>query len=179
MQAHTIRFLHATLTLAAVLAVLCFGLLTLFAVPAPNAQTATEVSGSVVSIGQPDPETGDLPIVLDGNRQYYVNRVEEAPHFAWQHLVAEVRPGDKLFLTVSTPLAWRLVHGLSVHSGTIAGIRTTTTVYMNPELSAESWTTQAQASSLTTLALMILGICLSLTRVDRVKRHPPTTPLTT
>ncbi len=175
----TIRLLHATLTIAAVLAVLCFGLLTLFAVPAPNAQTAIEVSGTVISIGRPDPGTGDLPIVLDGNRQYYVNRVEEAAYFPWERLLAEVRPGDRIFLTVATPLVWRLVGGLSVHSGTIAGIRTTTTVYMNPEHSAQSWTTQAQASSFTTLALIILGICLSPILVNRANRHPPTPPLTT
>jgi hypothetical protein len=175
----TIRLLHATLTTAAVLAVLVFGVLTLFAVPAPNAQTAIEVSGTVISLGRPDPDTGDLPIVLDGNRHYYVNRVEEAAYFPWEQLLAEVRPGDRLILTVATPLAWRLVSGLSVHSGTIAGIRTTTSVYMDPELSAQSWTTQAQASSLTTLALIVLGICLSPTLVNRVKRHPPTSPRTT
>lgn len=166
----TVRY---AIGLLAALVGLIFGILSLFVVPAPGASNSVEVSGTLVSLSRPSPEYGDMGIELDGGRSYYVNRADQVGYFAWEQMLSEVHPGDQVYLLVVTPLAWRLVgDGVPEHLP-VAGIRTAHVVYMDPAISADTWTAQAVFSSLAIIALLILVICLLPGFMRLFKHRPP------
>jgi hypothetical protein len=154
------------------------GLLALFIVPAPNADTAVEVSGTLRQISPPHPEYGDLGIVMEGGPSYYVNRANEAPYFDWQRFQEEVRPGDKVTLTVVRPLAWRLWNSRGVPvRGPAAGVRTDSAIYMDPAIPAATWNAQATAAGnavvlllLLAFLLIIFGVLHSFQSAARIRR---------
>ncbi len=149
-----------------VLAGLFFGLLAAFTVPAPNARTAVEIVGTVTAITPPQAEFGDLAIMLDGNRHFYVNRATELDYFAWEQLLAEVHPGDRLHLTTVKPFIFRFL-GSAADPQPVVGVWTVEKIYLNPEISAEAWTAQRTFSTLT-LVSVILGICCIVPNMMRI-----------
>lgn len=155
--------------LLAALALLGSGLLALFVVPAPDANTAVEVSGRLISISPPHPQYGDLTINFVDGRSYYVNRADEIAYFAWQRLLQEVNPGDLVTLTVVRPLAWRLPGaGDAPAWGPVAGVRTASTVYMDPAIAA-TWTAQAAfARSTAVFTLILAALTIIFTRMRRL-----------
>jgi hypothetical protein len=148
------------------------GLLALFVVPAPDANTAVEVSGRLQRISPPHPEYGDLTINLTDGRSFYVNRANEVAYFAWERLIEQVNPGDVLRLTVVRPLAWRLFGFLNAPGpGPVAGVRTEAAVYMDPAIPAATWTAQATyVRSAVLLLAVLLGLMAVFLRV-RVPRN--------
>lgn len=150
-----IRAIIATL---ATLAFLLCALGTLMVVPAPSPETAVEVSGKLAWFSRPHDSDGDLSIALDDGRRYYVNRAYEVAYFQWQRLLAEVRPGDTLHLTAVRPLAWRL-SGAQFGYTPLAGVRSDTTVYMDPAIPAAEWTGQRDIRNLMLGTLAVLGLC--------------------
>jgi hypothetical protein len=151
-----------------------FGGLSLFVVPSPNASTAVEVSGALVSLSCPHPEYGDMGIVLDGGQSYYVNRADQIEYFAWERMLSDVRRGDTVYLTVVTPLAWRLMGGGDVQPLPVAGVRTYSTVYMDPAISADTWTAQATFQRVAGLSLLVLVMCVLPALIRVFKHRPPT-----
>jgi hypothetical protein len=149
-----------------------FGLLSLFVVPAPGARTAVEVSGTLVSVSQPQLGYGDMGIVLEDGRRYYVNRADEVEYFAWEEMLADVRAGDTIYLTVVPPLAWRLMGVEPGRPLPVAGIRTAREVYMDPAISAETWTAQTVFSRMAGSSLLVLALCV-LPEFLRLLRHRP------
>ena len=89
--------------LAAVIG-LVFGLLEIFVVPAPSNRTSAEVTGILISMSRSHPDYGDIGIVLDNGQRYYINRADEVAYLNWERMLAEVKPGDEVKLTVVTPL---------------------------------------------------------------------------
>jgi hypothetical protein len=156
----------------AAIATLMFGLLALFTVPSPSANTAFGVSGILVSISPPHPEYGDISIVLDGGRYYYINRANEIAGFDWEKMLSEVRPGDRVYLTAVTPLAWRWMGDVQQGSGPVAGIRTDDTVYLDAAIAAGSWTAQKQFSGIAIISLFVLIACV-LPEFNRLFKQPP------
>lgn len=134
------------------------GALALFVVPAPGPLTAVEVTGRVERLGPPNPEGGDLGIVLEGEGYFYVNRAAEVEAFAWERLLAEVGPGDTLTLTEVPTWASRI--GLEVGGGgPLAGVRRGETIYLDPAVAAATWVWQgrfAWGTLATGLALLLL-----------------------
>jgi hypothetical protein len=167
------RILRSAIGLLAALVGLIFVLLSLFVVPVPGASNSVEVSGALVSLSHPHPKYGDMGIVLDGGRSYHVNRADQVEYFAWQQMLSEVHPGDRVYLTVVTPLAWRLVGDGSPQHLPVAGIRTASAVYMDPAISADTWTAQAVFSNVAIISLLILVICLLPGFIRLFKRRPP------
>lgn len=154
-----VRAIVATL---ATLAFLMYALVALMVVPAPSAETAVEVSGKLAWFSRPHDSDGDLSIALDSGRSYYVNRVYEVEYFQWQRMLEEVRPGDTLHLTVVRPLAWRLgQQTVYPKHGPVAGVRSDTTVYMDPAIPAVQWTAQRDMLGLMLGALAVLGLCVT------------------
>ncbi len=152
-----------------------FGALMFMTVPAPNKDNSVTVTGSVTHLSQPHPEYGDLTIILDQGREYYVNRANEVAYFNWQQLLEEVRPGDTLYLTVVRPLAWRLFsRAKAPTSGPVAGIRSTTTTYMNPAISAATWTSQKTFANVTMGTLVAVLFFLGLEIRRRYQRRGAT-----
>ncbi len=146
------------------------GLLALFVVPAPDANTAVEVSGRLQDISPPHPEYGDLTINLTDGRSFYVNRANEVAYFEWERLIQEVNPGDVLLLTVVRPLAWRLFGSLNASGpGPVAGVRTEAAVYMDPAIPAATWTAQA---TYVRSAVLLLAVLLGLIAVFLRMRVP-------
>jgi hypothetical protein len=161
--------LLAAVILLVSLAMLGNGLLALFVVPAPNANTVVAVSGHLKRFTPPHPEYGDLVITLEDGRSYYVNRADEVNYFAWERLLEEVTPGDVITLTVVRPLAWRLLGNSSApRRGPVAGVQTDSRIYMDPAVSAATWTSQLTAVRNTYLLLALLVVLLFLTY--RVRR---------
>ena len=151
-------------TVFAALGVLFSGLLVLFVVPAPTVETAVELSGPLQHVSRPHPLHGDLSIVLQDGRRYYVNRANEAAHFQWQRLLEEAKPGEIVTLTVVRPLAWRFLGGgATPNSGPVAGVRTERAVYMDPAVAGSAWTAQQTAvrSMLMLLAALTALVLLS------------------
>ena len=141
------------------------GLLALFVVPAPDGDTAVEVSGRLQRISPPNARYGDLTINLTDGRSYYVNRVNEADYFEWERLIAQVDPGDVVTLTVVRPLAWRILGFLDKPGlGPVAGVRTDATVYMDPAIAAATWTAQATfvRSAFLLLTVLLVLIVVSM-----------------
>jgi hypothetical protein len=140
-------------------------LLTLFIVPAPDAQTAVEVSGLVQYVSPPNPQYGDLAITLADGRTFYVNRAAEVDYFHWQRLLQEVDPGDMITLTVVRPLAWRLLgRNQPPTYGPLAGVRTETNVFMDPAVPAVTWTAHSSAVRNTVFLLATLVVLVILSR---------------
>jgi len=156
----------------AAIAALMFGLLSLFTVPSPSANTAVEVSGVLLSISRPHPEYGDISIVLDNDRYYYINRANEIGGFDWEKMLSEVGPGDKVYLTAVTPLAWRWMGNVQQGSGPVAGLRTDDTVYLDAAIAADSWTAQKQFSRVAIFSVLVLIACV-LPEFNRLFKHPP------
>ncbi len=152
-----VRFLVVGL---AVLVTLMFGLLALFVVPSPNNQTAIEVAGVVKSISQPHPDYGDIGIVLENGNSFYINRANEVANLDWEKMLAEVQPGDKLYLTAVRPLIWRLLDRDMSMNLPVAGVRTDETVYMDTAVASTTWTSQSQYSRMAVISLLILLIFL-------------------
>jgi hypothetical protein len=169
------KILRYNLTILSSLALLFFGILAVMVVPAPEANIAIEVTGTVVSITPPHPEYGDLAVVLEGGRRYYVNRANEIAYFAWQELLADVKPGDSLTLTVVNPLAWRLANrNQSGDNGPLAGIRTAEKVYLDASVAAVMWKSQATFQTYALIALVSLLLCLLPDLMARIRnRFPP------
>lgn len=147
--------------------------LSLFVVPAPTAEMAVEVSGTLLSVSPPHPEYGDMGIVLDGGRSYYVNRADEVEYFAWEQMLSDLHPGDTVYLTVVTPLIWRWMGTGDSQHLPVAGVRTANTMYMDPSISADTWTAQSRFKAVAGLSLLLLGICLLPELVRRFKHRPP------
>jgi hypothetical protein len=167
---------HATGLLAALSGFL-FGVLALFVVPAPHADTALEVSGALVSISRPQPAYGDMGIVLDNEQSYYVNRAMAVGHFAWKQMLSDVSPGEQVHLTVVSPLAWRLMGTEDTKHLPVAGIRTSEAVYMDPTISAELWTAQSRFSLISRISLLLFAMCYSPDLTRWFKHHRPPTSL--
>jgi hypothetical protein len=148
--------------------------LSIIVVPAPTAGTATEVSGTLLSVSSPNPEYGDMGIVLDDGQSYYVNRATEVGYFAWEQMLSEVHPGDTLHLTAVAPLPWRWMGARHSQPLPVAGVRTASTVYMNPAISADTWTAQARFEAVAGLSLLLFGLCLLPEIVRRFRPRPPT-----
>jgi hypothetical protein len=165
--------LRSLVGVLAVIASLVFGLLSLFTVPSPSANTAVDVSGVVVSISRPHPEYGDISIVLDNGRYYYINRANEITGFDWEKMLSEVGPGDTVYLTAVTPLAWRLVGNVQQGSGPVAGVRTDDTVYLDAAIAVDSWAAQKQFSGIAIISLLVLITCILPESHRLSKHHPP------
>lgn len=144
----------------AAIVTLMFGVLVFFVVPAPNNQTAMEITGALVSMSQPHPEHGDITIILDNGKRYYINRANEVAHLDWEAMLAEVQPGDEVTLTVVTPLAWRLVSDEAKTIQPIAGLRTADKIYLDSEITATTWNSQEKFSMIAIFSLIALIVCL-------------------
>ena len=142
---------------------LMFLFLCLMAVPAPNPDTATPITGTVARITEPHPDYGDMSIILQDGRRFYVNRANEVEYFAWKRLLDEVRAGDRIHLTAVEPLAWRLWSpqdpGRSSAFTPVAGVRTSTVVYMDERISARTWSTVTEAQQMALIAFAIVCLC--------------------
>ena len=68
--------------------------LSFMVVPAPRADYAKEVSGTVNSIRQPYHESSDLTIILDDGQSYYINRASGTDNLVWEQRLAQVEPGS-------------------------------------------------------------------------------------
>lgn len=158
-QPHHRRFRHTIGILAALAALTC-GILVLFVVPAPTDRTAVQVSGIVVSLSRPQTKYGDMGIVLDNERSFYVNRADEVDYFAWEQMLSDVQPGDRLYLTAVPPFAWRLMGTEGAKHLPVAGIRTERVVYMDPAISADLWTAQERFCRAGGLSILVLMICM-------------------
>jgi hypothetical protein len=139
---------------------LVFGLLAIFVVPAPSNRTATEVSGILISMSRPHPDYGDIGIVMDNGQRYYINRADEVAHLNWERLLAEVKPGDQVHLTVVTPIFWHKLAEDTKTSRPVAGLRTADTVYMDPDIAAKTWVAQGHFSVIALLSSSVLLICM-------------------
>ncbi|MBC8160443.1 MAG: hypothetical protein H7Z42_04415 [Roseiflexaceae bacterium] len=135
---------RVTAAAGATLMLAFFLLLSLFVVPPATPLTATEITGVVQSIRAPlSFPDGDMTIVLQDQRNFYVNRPYERDDFAWRQLRAEVKRGDQITLTAVEPLAW-LINPLAPEPGRgvaytpLAGVRTPTTMYLDAKLSAQN-----------------------------------------
>jgi hypothetical protein len=147
LAARVLRNILVAAILIVALTALFSALLALFVVPAPSPETAVEVSGYTQHLSHPHPEYGDLSIILQDGRRYYVNRANEIPYFAWQRLLAEVQRGDIVTLTVVRPLAWRLLDGAGIVTpGPVAGVRTNERIYMDPQIPSTTWSAQQMAT---------------------------------
>lgn len=136
-----------------------FGILSLFVVPAPNIRSVTEISGNLISISKPNAEYGDIGIVLDNGQRYYINRANEIAQLDWKKMLAEVHPGDKIHLTVVTPLIWRMLPDGMKTDLPVAGVRTNDTIYMDPVISATTWTAQAKFAGIAVFSFAVFVIC--------------------
>lgn len=96
-----LRKVAAGLTATAALMFFCFSLMI---VPVPNSRTATHLTGTVACISRPHPTNGDMTIVLEDGRKFYVNHADEVEYFAWERLLREVRAGETIHLTAVQPL---------------------------------------------------------------------------
>ena len=168
------RLVQRAVGFLAMFVALIFGALSLFVVPAPDANTAVEVRGTVVALSAPHPEYGDIGIVLDQGRSYYVNRVDEVEYFAWEQMISDVHVGDTVYLTVVTPIISRLMDAGDRQHLPVAGIRTANKVYMDPAISADKWTAQGTFKSVAGLSLLLLITCLLTELIDLFHQHPPT-----
>ena len=136
-----------------------FGILSLFVVPVPNIRSVTEISGNLISISKPNAEYGDIGIVLDNGQRYYINRANEIAQLDWKKMLAEVHPGDKIHLTVVTPLIWRMLPDGMKTNLPVAGIRTNDTVYMDPVIPAATWTAQNKFAGVAVFSFVVFVIC--------------------
>ena len=168
---HYIRMFRRILAGLAALAVLLFGVLALFVVPAPKAGAALEISGSVESISRPHPKYGDIGILLEAGGRYYINRADEIPYLDWEKMLSELKPGDEIQLTVVKPLAWHWLGDDTVAPMPVAGLRSGNIVYMDAAISAQTWTAQANFSQMAILSLLVLVLCL-LPEVQIPHRQP-------
>ncbi|NJL61239.1 MAG: hypothetical protein HC903_04680 [Methylacidiphilales bacterium] len=154
-----------SVAIAATVVLVPLAALTFFVVPAPNSETATEVSGKLRRMSQPLLNSDDLQIKLDDGKVYYVNRANEAEYFNWRQLRQDVQQGDTLHLTVVRPLAWRIANPeipqKSLAGLPVAGIRTDSKIYMNPEIPAKTWKTQDIAQNYSILLFVAIGLCFS------------------
>ncbi|HSL43153.1 MAG TPA: hypothetical protein VK897_06955 [Anaerolineales bacterium] len=154
----TTRLRKAAAGLAGTAAMLffCFSLVI---VPAPNAKTATQVTGTVACINPPHPTLGDMTILLEDGRQFYVNRANEVEYFAWERLLNEVEPGDTIQLTAVQTWGERWIEpGRGGGYTPLAGVRTDNVIYMDERISARTWRggKPAQQTALQALVLMCL-----------------------
>jgi len=136
---HVIRLrkVAAGLTATAALLFFCFSLMI---VPVPNSKTATQITGTVACISRPHPTNGDMTIVLEDGRKFYVNHAEEVEYFAWERLLREVRVGDRIQLTAVQRWGERWTEpGRAGGYTPLAGIRTSSVIYMNDRISANTW----------------------------------------
>lgn len=138
-------------------AVFFFGLLALGTVPAPSARTATIVTGKLVRVTAPYPEYGDMSIILDGDRTFYINRANELDYFDWRGFLSDVQPGDEVTLTAVDTLAKRLI-GFGGSIKPVAGVYTAEKIYMDPAISADRWVYQARfmANSIIAAGFLLL-----------------------
>lgn len=158
---HPMKLLYVGILVCIGLALLFFGVLSLMIVPAPNADTAFAVSGTVKLISDPHPAYGDMTITFTDGRRYYVNRANELTYFAWEQLLQDVQVGDTLYLTVVKPKAWQLVTGDEPPMrGPVAGVWTDSTVYLDTGIPAETWRSQATAVRSTIIVFVIFIILL-------------------
>ena len=154
------RILRLIISAFAAIVALMFGVLAFFVVPAPNNHTATEITGTLVSISQPHPEYGDITIILDNGNRYYINRANEVVHLDWETMLAEVQPGDEVILTTVTPLAWRVLSDEAKTIQPLAGLRTTDKVYMDAEIAATTWNSQGKFGTIAIFSLIAFIVCL-------------------
>ena len=163
-QVHSTRgawITYIIILLFAALVVLFFGFLAVMIVPAPNANSAFEVTGQLASISQPVAEGDDLQITLRDGRNFYVNRANEISHFDWQQMQKDVQVGDTIHLTVVKPLAWQLTTGTAApQRGPVAGITTDDTVYLDATIAAQTWTAQMGAVQNTLISFAVFMILL-------------------
>ena len=156
-----VKVIYLCLVALFALIVLFFAFLAAMIVPAPSSSNAFTVSGQVARITAPHPQHGDLTIILEDGRSYYVNRAHDVPYFAWEQLLDEVKPGDTIHLTVVKPLAWRLLTGTTPpNNGPVAGVWTDEVVYMNANIPAETWTAQTEMVRNFQIALLILALVM-------------------
>jgi hypothetical protein len=134
-----------------------FFILSIWIVPAPTPQNSIVITGKVASISPPHPELGDMRIRLEDGRRFYVNRANEQESFAWERLLQEVQPGDTIHLTTVRSWAWRAIEP-GYGASPVAGVRTDSVVYMDPEIPARTWTAakSAQQDAWRALALLCL-----------------------
>lgn len=157
----------------ATLILLFFGLLALGTVPAPNDRNSETVTGKLVEASMPHPDFGDMSIVLDSGRRFYVNRANEVDHFAWEAFLQEVQPGDEVTLTTVNTLAKRLF-GFTSNVSPLAGVETTNKIYMDPAVAARTWLSQAMFATMAIyaaggwLALVLAGLFL---RNSKIQNH--------
>ncbi|MDJ0752291.1 MAG: hypothetical protein QNJ45_02150 [Ardenticatenaceae bacterium] len=140
-------------------AVFFFGLLALGTVPAPSTRTATVVTGELVRATEPHPDYGDMSIILDGGRIFYVNRANELDYFDWRGFLNDVQPGEQVTLTAVDTLARRLV-GFGGEVRPVAGVQTVEKIYMDPAVSADRWVYQGRFMANSIIAVGILLLLL-------------------
>ena len=145
--------------------------------PPPRPDTAVEISGRLVYLSPPHADYGDMSVVLDRGRHYYINRANEIDYLDWRQMLAELRPGTSVQLTVVRTLSSRLTQGASVpRNGPPAGLRTAERDYMDTAISAASWTTSEYTMFQSALlALAVSALCLSPELLRLWMRHPPQT----
>ncbi len=136
-----------------------FTLLAVMVVPAPSESTAYDVSGTLLSITHPQAEGEDMGIRLTDGSSYYINRPLEIEYLELERLHEEVSPGDTINLTVVQPTAFRV---LSSGGGIqpVAGVWTDSAVYMDPQISAETWQAQSTYERNAVICFVLLLILL-------------------
>jgi hypothetical protein len=148
-----LRKVAAGLTATAALMFFCFSLMI---VPMPNSKTATQITGTVACINRPHPTTGDMTIVLEDGRRFYVNHADEVEYFAWERLLREVTAGNTIHLTAVQPLGERWIEpGRAGGYTPLAGIRTSSAIYMDERISAHTWRGAGSVLQMALVALLI------------------------
>ena len=157
----------------ATIAALLFGLLSLFVIPAPDTHTEKEISGNWVYISRPLPEYGDIGIVLENEQGHYINRANEVTQFDWEIMISEIQSGEEIYLTIVTPLFWRLFNDDLKTNQTVAGVRSGNIVNMDPNISAITRTAQGKFSKIAIFASSILMICVLPDFVHLLRQYKP------
>jgi HAAS len=148
-----LRKVAGGLAATAALLFFCFSLMI---VPVPNSKTAAQITGTVACISRPHPTNGDITIALEDGRKFYVNRADEVEYFAWERLLREVRAGDTIHLTAVQPLGERWIEpGRAGGYTPLAGIRTSSVIYMDERISAHTWHGAGLALQMGLAALLI------------------------
>jgi hypothetical protein len=154
------NLVRAGIATCAVLLCLLFGLTSFFMVPAPSPETATLITGTVSSISRPHPEYGDLSIRLRDGRNFYVNRANENELFAWEELLKEVKAGDTIHITaIDTWLTRDEMLGRGRAYSPVAGVRTDSKVYLDPDEMAEEWGAAPNMPLTIALTLLVVAAC--------------------
>lgn len=167
----TTHFLRRTAAgMGALLGLILLGL-SLMIVPAPSARTATQITGTVASISRPHATGGDMTILLQDGRKFYVNRANEIDHFDWERMLREVKPGDTIRLTAVQAFAWRGVEpGRGGGYTPLAGIRTESVLYLDEQIAARTWSSVETTTWMGLAALLVACICILPEALNRLRR---------